>query len=192
MKILFLALRTDRAWPRHPYLRGCDRRGDDRGLPREDMGCDDPTAELDAGPIWASREFALEADPPSKRSLYRGQVTEAAVRGTVGAVARIESGEFQSGLWQHEKSSDRSSYRRGCRHAPTRQADRAIDWAQDETATVVRKIRAADSAPASLACRSGMARMRKSASKVHPVSLWLGAIARSALAQSIVLAEYPI
>jgi putative two-component system hydrogenase maturation factor HypX/HoxX len=39
------------------------------------------TAEFDAGPIWASCEFALEADPPSKSSRYRGQVTEAAVRG---------------------------------------------------------------------------------------------------------------
>ena len=36
--------------------------------------------EFDAGPIWASYEFALKADPPAKSSLYRGQVTEAAVR----------------------------------------------------------------------------------------------------------------
>src|SRR5580704_10406861 len=32
---------------------------------------------FDAGPIWASHEFALEADPPAKSSLYRRQVTEA-------------------------------------------------------------------------------------------------------------------
>ena len=56
--------------------------------------------EFDAGPIWASHEFALEADPPAKSSLYRGQVTEAALRGVLEAVARIESGEFQSGSWQ--------------------------------------------------------------------------------------------
>ena len=56
------------------------------------MGCDDPGGrpDFDAGPIWASHEFALEADPPSKSSLYRGQVTEAALRGVLEAVARIE------------------------------------------------------------------------------------------------------
>jgi putative two-component system hydrogenase maturation factor HypX/HoxX len=36
--------------------------------------------EFDAGPIWASHEFALENDPPAKSSLYRGQDTEAALR----------------------------------------------------------------------------------------------------------------
>ena len=51
--------------------------------------------EFDAGPIWASYEFALKADPPAKSSLYRGQVTDAAVRGVLEAVARIETGAFQ-------------------------------------------------------------------------------------------------
>jgi hypothetical protein len=39
------------------------------------------TAELDAGPIWASHEVVRETDPPSKIRLYRGQVTDTAVRG---------------------------------------------------------------------------------------------------------------
>ena len=104
-------------------------------------------AEFDAGPIWASHEFVLERDPPTKSGLYRGQVTEAAVRGVLESVARIESGEFQSGSWQPEKSSSGSSGMRGCLRAPMRQADRAIDWMRDETVAIVRKIRAADSAP---------------------------------------------
>ena len=107
--------------------------------------------EFDAGPIWASHEFALEADPPAKSSLYRGQVTEAALRGVIEAVARIESGEFRSGSWQPEKLSDVSPQGspnlRGCLRPPMRQADRAIDWMRDSTALIVRKIRAADSAP---------------------------------------------
>jgi putative two-component system protein, hydrogenase maturation factor HypX/HoxX len=107
--------------------------------------------EFDAGPIWASHEFALKADPPAKSSLYRGQVTEAAVRGVLEAVARIESGEFRSGSWQPEKLPDVSPQGsppvRGCLRPPMRQADRAIDWMQDRTAIIVRKIRAADSAP---------------------------------------------
>jgi len=105
------------------------------------------TAELDAGPIWASHEFLLDADPPSKSSLYRGPVTKAAVRGVLEAVARIDSGEFQSGAWLPEMSSNLSPDVRGCLRAPMRQADRAIDWAHDKTAVIVRKIRAADSAP---------------------------------------------
>ncbi len=61
--------------------------------------------EFDAGPIWASHEFAVAADPPAKSGLYRDQVTEAALRGVLEAVARIESGEFQSGSWQPLKLS---------------------------------------------------------------------------------------
>jgi putative two-component system protein, hydrogenase maturation factor HypX/HoxX len=103
--------------------------------------------EFDAGQIWASHEFALKADPPAKSSLYRGQVIEAALHGVPEAVARIESGEFRSGSWQPEKLSNVSPYVRGCLRAPMRQAHRAIDWMQDKTAMIVRKIRAADSAP---------------------------------------------
>ncbi|MGH8276834.1 MAG: enoyl-CoA hydratase-related protein, partial [Steroidobacteraceae bacterium] len=107
--------------------------------------------EFDAGPIWASHEFALGADAPAKSSLYRGQVTEAAVRGVIEAVARIELGEFRSGSWQPEKlvhvSPQGSPTLRGCLRPPMRQADRAIDWTRDKTALIVRKIRAADSAP---------------------------------------------
>jgi putative two-component system protein, hydrogenase maturation factor HypX/HoxX len=103
--------------------------------------------EFDAGEIWASHEFAVEADPPAKSSLYRGQVTESAVRGVIEAIARIESGEFQSGVWQPQQLSDAAPSLRGCLRPPIRQADRAIDWMQDKTAMIVRKIRAADSAP---------------------------------------------
>ena len=104
-------------------------------------------AEFDAGPIWASHEFPLEADPPAKSSLYRGPVTEAAVRGVLEAVARIEAGEFKSGSWQPEKLSDALSYAHGSLRPPMKQADRAIDWTRDNTAAIVRKVRAADSAP---------------------------------------------
>jgi putative two-component system hydrogenase maturation factor HypX/HoxX len=103
--------------------------------------------EFDAGPIWASHEFAIEENPPAKSSLYRGQVTEAAVRGVLEAVARIETGEFRSGAWQPEKLPDVAPYVRGRLRPPMRQADRAIDWRRDKTTMIVRKIRAADSAP---------------------------------------------
>ena len=68
--------------------------------------------EFDAGAIWASHEFAVEENPPAKSSLYRGEVTEAAVRGALEAVAHIESGAYQSGSWQPE-STDGSANARG-------------------------------------------------------------------------------
>ena len=103
--------------------------------------------EFDAGPIWASHEFPLEADPPAKSSLYRGPVTEAAVRGVLEAIGRIETGESKAGSWRPEKLSDALSYAHGRLRPPMKQADRAIDWTRDNTATIVRKVRAADSAP---------------------------------------------
>jgi putative two-component system protein, hydrogenase maturation factor HypX/HoxX len=111
--------------------------------------------EFDAGQIWASHEFALKADPPAKSSLYRARVIEAALHGVLEAVARIKSGEFRSGSWQPEKLSNVSPYVRGCLRPPMRQADRAIDWMQDKTAMIVRKIRAADSAPGVLSTLLG-------------------------------------
>jgi putative two-component system hydrogenase maturation factor HypX/HoxX len=107
--------------------------------------------EFDAGAIWASHEFALTSEPVAKSSLYCDQVTEAALRGVLEAVARIESGEFQSSAWRPEKLSDVAPDTRGRLRPPMRQTDRAIDWLQDKTATIVRKIRAADSAPGVLA-----------------------------------------
>jgi putative two-component system protein, hydrogenase maturation factor HypX/HoxX len=103
--------------------------------------------EFDAGPIWASHEFPLDADPPAKSSLYRGPVTEAALRGVLKAVERIESGEFKSGSWRPEKLSDALPRARGRLRPPMKQADRAIDWTRDNAEAIVRKIRAADSAP---------------------------------------------
>ncbi|SFK71560.1 hydrogenase maturation protein [Methylocapsa palsarum] len=103
--------------------------------------------DFDAGAIWASHEFDLETDPPAKSSLYRGAVTEAAVAGVLEAVARIEAGEFQSGSWRPQALSKVNGPLRGRLRPPMRQADRVIDWEKDNSAEIVRKIRAADSAP---------------------------------------------
>ena len=103
--------------------------------------------EFDAGPIWASHEFPLETDPPAKSNLYRGKVTEAALRGVLDALACIEAGEYQSGSWRPETLSDALSHARGRLRPPMKQADRAIDWTRDDATAIVRKVRAADSAP---------------------------------------------
>ena len=99
-------------------------------------------AEMDAGPIWASHEFELENPPRPKSSLYRNQITEAAVRGVLDAVARFESNRFAPRPLDYAAPDVRGRLR-----PSMRQSDRAIDWLRDSTALIVRKIRAADSAP---------------------------------------------
>ena len=107
-------------------------------------------AEMDAGPIWASHTFSLPASPLAKSSLYRQQVTEAAVRGVLEAVQKFQSGAFQPEPLDYSRPDVFGSLQPNMR-----QSDRAIDWTRDDTATIVRKIRAADSAPGVLSTLLG-------------------------------------
>lgn len=92
-------------------------------------------AEMDAGPIWAWREFPLRDG--SKSSLYRHEVTDAAVECVLESMDRIES--------RNGPLADTPC--RGRHRPPVRQDDRAIDWGRDDTATVLRKIRSAEGMP---------------------------------------------
>jgi len=92
-------------------------------------------AEMDAGPVWAWREFPLR--PASKSSLYRHEVTDAAVACVLEAVSRIEAGS----------GPQADAPRTGRSRRPVFRQDRAIDWARDDTATVVRKARSAEGMP---------------------------------------------
>src|SRR5215471_575799 len=112
-------------------------------------------AEMDAGPIWASREFPVPVDLPSKSRLYRGAVTEAAVQAVLEAASRIESGAYRPCPWQPEALSYDSPTVRGRLRRPMRQADRVIDWLHDTTAMIIRKVRAADSVPGVLSTLLG-------------------------------------
>jgi putative two-component system protein, hydrogenase maturation factor HypX/HoxX len=67
-------------------------------------------AEMDAGPIWASREFRVPVDLPSKSRLYRGAVTEAAVQAVLEATSRIESGTYRPCFGQPEVLSRRGGF----------------------------------------------------------------------------------
>jgi putative two-component system hydrogenase maturation factor HypX/HoxX len=95
-------------------------------------------AEMDAGPVWATRGFAMRE--ASKSSLYRREVTDAAVSAVRAAVIRFaELGPDGAGVG-HGGSPGRW-------RALMRQEQRRIDWARDDTRTVLRKIRAADGSP---------------------------------------------
>ena len=97
-------------------------------------------AEMDAGDIWASAGFPMR--DATKGSLYRNEVTEAAVRAVLRAVARVGSGRFRPRPLDYRDPGVRGVWRPGMR-----QRDRAIDWGMDDTATVLRRIRGADGQP---------------------------------------------
>ncbi|KAB2920505.1 MAG: hydrogenase maturation protein [Hyphomicrobiaceae bacterium] len=91
-------------------------------------------AEMDAGPVWAWRTFPMR--DAAKSSLYRSEVTQAAVAAVHEAVERFSAGRFVP-----ERPAVRPQ------RPAVRQADRAIDWMHDTTATVLRKIRSGDGNP---------------------------------------------
>jgi putative two-component system hydrogenase maturation factor HypX/HoxX len=97
-------------------------------------------AEMDAGDIWASAEFAVHASP--KSSLYRTEVADAAMEAVLAAVARFASGSYVPEPLDYTRPGVTGR----CR-PPCRQADRRIDWLAEPTASVVAKLRAADSSP---------------------------------------------
>ena len=97
-------------------------------------------AEMDAGEIWASAAFPMRQ--AAKGSLYRNEVTEAAVEAVMLAVER-----FQAGDYRPQPQNDIDPALRGCWQPPMRQTERSIDWRQDDTETVLRKIHSADGHP---------------------------------------------
>ncbi len=94
-------------------------------------------AAMDAGPVWASATFAMRA--ATKSSLYRREITDAAVDAVLTALARMEAKTFVA---ERPVAGGRGRARPSCR-----QSDRAIDWRNDSADAVLRKIRSADGVP---------------------------------------------
>lgn len=99
-------------------------------------------AEMDAGPVWAHATFPMR--DATKASLYRNEVTSAAVACVREALGRVA--DWRAGQWSPQPLAACGATR-GRLRPLMRQADRAIDWSRDDTATVLRKLRAADGAP---------------------------------------------
>ena len=94
------------------------------------------TDEMDAGPVWGQAEFRMRAAP--KSSLYRQEVTEAAVRAVRMALDRMEGGLG--------RIKNRNEGAEGVKPS-MRQQDRAIDWAEMTSDEILARIRAADGQP---------------------------------------------
>jgi len=97
-------------------------------------------AEMDCGDIWSSVQFALP--PCSKSSAYRTEVADAAMQALRLAVDRFDSGRYRPEPLDYSRPDVIGSCRPACR-----QADRRIDWSAEDTASVLAKLRAADSSP---------------------------------------------
>jgi putative two-component system hydrogenase maturation factor HypX/HoxX len=96
-------------------------------------------ATFDAGDIWATRNFDLR--PAAKSSLYRDEVTEAAVACVIEAIDKIERG-VTKGRPLAEAAPDGGTWR-----PAVKIVERVIDWSSDDTGTVMRKLHAASGQP---------------------------------------------
>ncbi|WP_030813360.1 hydrogenase maturation protein [Streptomyces sp. NRRL F-2799] len=95
-------------------------------------------AGMDAGAVWADETFAVP--DAGKSDLYRNEAADAAMTALHRAVRRYADGDHkprpQTGDWPEVVWRDYF-----------RQDRRRIDWERDDTRTVLRKLRGADSQP---------------------------------------------
>ncbi len=118
------------------------------GAPRWGVTLIEATAELDAGPVWAWREFPMRT--AAKSSLYRHEVTQAALACVLEAIARIEAGATAAPAAQTNTAP--SPLRPLCSRA-----HRTLDLARDKSEHVLRVVRSADGDPGAIATLFGRA-----------------------------------
>jgi putative two-component system hydrogenase maturation factor HypX/HoxX len=97
-------------------------------------------AEMDAGDIWSSVDFAVPSC--SKSSVYRTEVADAALDALLLAVTRFERGGYRPEPLDYRRPGVTGRLR-----PPCRQEHRRIDWLTEPTSSVLAKLRAADSRP---------------------------------------------
>ncbi len=97
-------------------------------------------AEMDAGDIWASVEFPVR--DVTKASIYRNEVTTAAVHAVQEAIDSFKNSNFTSKPLKQCLLTAKGKLR-----SAMTQDDRRIDWLVDDTTTILRKINGADGFP---------------------------------------------
>ena len=107
--------------------------------------------EPDAGPVWATRTFAMPAAAPRKSALYNGPVADAAMECILEVVAKAADPSFTP-----VPAAEPGTQVAGAGQGPAMiQADRAFDWSQG-TEHIIRRIRAADGSPGVLTEVAGL------------------------------------
>lgn len=97
-------------------------------------------AEMDAGDIWGTAEFALRK--AGKTSTYKREVSTNAVRLIKQALLDCADPSFQAKPLNYQDPNVKGE----CRDL-MRQPERSIRWQEESTASIVGKIRAADTTP---------------------------------------------
>ena len=100
------------------------------------------TQKMDAGPVWATATFPMQN--VSKSFLYRHEVTQAAMQALLQAVQRFEEKNYIPKANEEINLTKKGKWNRS-----TNEKDFTFSW-NDETASIIRKINAADSYPGAL------------------------------------------
>lgn len=95
--------------------------------------------EMDAGPVWATRNFRVRA--ASKSALYREEVSTLALQAVMEAVDKFARGVAPIPLDYAQPEV------RGCWRDAMKLSARKVDFVTDSTDQILRKIRAADGDP---------------------------------------------
>ncbi|AGS67568.1 [NiFe] hydrogenase maturation [Streptomyces collinus Tu 365] len=98
-------------------------------------------AAMDAGDIWAAEPFPVPA--VGKSDLYRNEASDAAMSAVLLAVRRYADASYKP----RPQTSDAGDGPDVVWRDFFRQDRRRVDWDHDSTATVLRKLRGADSQP---------------------------------------------
>lgn len=98
-------------------------------------------AAMDAGDIWATEPFPVP--PVGKSDLYRNEASDAALAAVLLAVRRYADASFKP----RPQTGDPDIAPKIVWRDAFRQDRRRIDWENDGTETVLRKLRGADSQP---------------------------------------------
>ena len=96
--------------------------------------------ELDAGPVWGYEYFAMPSSR-SKSSIYRNEITEATMQAIKKSLKRLENNQKPVAVSEIRENI------KGNLHQKISQNNRKIDWQNDNSQTIIRKINSADSSP---------------------------------------------
>ena len=96
--------------------------------------------EMDGGDIWASEAFDMRV--ASKSSIYRQEVTTCAVNAVKSALKNLANKHFRPKPLAMHTLGENAQWR-----CLMKQSDRAINWQEDDSETVLRKVNSSDGNP---------------------------------------------
>jgi putative two-component system hydrogenase maturation factor HypX/HoxX len=100
---------------------------------------------MDGGAIWASETFTMRC--ASKSSIYRNELSDAALKATLKALKKLTLGQMPAQLSYFQSNASRLPLALGQWRCALSQAERQLDFSVDNNETLIRKINASDGYP---------------------------------------------